>query len=81
MEKLKLDRDPISRQAAIKLCKQVIQDHRTERFKLYKISYWQCWGCQRFGNKDGSFDNICALNAEGNRGCRQVNKLFDSRKI
>lgn len=42
----------------------------------------QCWGCWKFGKKENFqgeiiYDNICAFNHENNRGCWQINKLYN----
>jgi hypothetical protein len=73
-----VDHNPISRENVIQTCKEILLSHKNSRFRFIKFNYWQCWGCQKFGNKDGQFTNICALNAESNRGCRQVNRRVDA---
>jgi hypothetical protein len=67
----------ISQKDAITLCKEINRKYSASRIRFLKFGYWQCWGCQRFGNKDGSYSNICALNGEDNRGCRMVNSLYE----
>jgi hypothetical protein len=40
----------------------------------------QCWGCWNSGkstDEEGNITNICALSHSENRGCRQINVLYD----
>ncbi len=69
----------IPQESAIELCQEVLRKQGQSRIRFLKFNFWQCWGCQRFGNKDGSYSNICALNTDDNRGCRMVNKLYDEK--
>ena len=70
-------KQPIQRELAIQICEEIVSNHRKSRIWPLGIGKLQCWGCQRFGKKSDNVDNICALNNEDNRGCWQVNKIFD----
>ncbi|MHA2075819.1 MAG: hypothetical protein ACW97X_14455 [Candidatus Hodarchaeales archaeon] len=68
---------PIPRGLAIQICEEILIEHKKSRLWPLGIGKLQCWGCQRFGKKNDSNENICALNNDDNRGCWQVNKRFD----
>ena len=69
----------ISEERVLELCEIIRNRHKKSRWP-FGIGKMQCWGCWKFGRKitdNGTIYNICALNNPNNRGCRQMNKLYD----
>ncbi|MFX1536780.1 MAG: hypothetical protein ACFFDI_21390 [Promethearchaeota archaeon] len=67
----------IPKEIALELCEEVRTKNERKRFGVGKT---QCYFCWRFGKEKyeaGDPSNLCALNHENNRGCWQVNKLYD----
>jgi hypothetical protein len=61
---------PIPFETAENLCEEYRDIHHVEKFT-------QCWGCLKFSHHDPL--QMCFHNAEGNRGCPMVNRLFDEK--
>ncbi len=65
----------IPEDVAVRLCDEI----QAENLKKWAFSYkrmW-CWGCRTFTK--GRPDKMCFVNAPGNRGCDQINNMFDSK--
>jgi hypothetical protein len=65
--------EAIAADVALELCEQIREENRP---KWYSSNHWWCWGCTKFSK---SAEQRCFANAEGNRGCAQVDKRFDER--
>ena len=79
VEDVTTDHNIIPIETVLQLCEQVRTKHQKSRFP-FGIGKMQCWGCWRFGHKgkdEGKDSNICALNNPENRGCWQINRLYD----
>ncbi len=63
----------ISSDQALAICEQVQAGNRG---KWYTYQTWWCWGCTTFTK--GGPDKRCFANAPGNRGCAQVNRVYDA---
>jgi hypothetical protein len=69
----------IPKETVLTLCEEIRTNHQKTWFP-FGIGKMQCWGCWRFGkkvDKEGNISNICAFNPPANRGCWQINKLYD----
>jgi hypothetical protein len=69
----------IPKEKVFELCKVIRNKHQESKWP-FGIGKMQCWGCWKFGMKneeEGNTSNICALNHPENRGCRQINVLYD----
>lgn len=71
MDARDVEREAIPRDQALAICEEIIQENRG---KWYTSNGLWCWGCLKFSK---SVDGRCFANAEGNRGCGQVNRRFD----
>jgi hypothetical protein len=60
---------PIPKDEAMKLCSEI---RKEKGIKLFS----QCWGCMRFSKGDS--EKMCFNSKPDNRGCRLVNKQYDS---
>ena len=79
MKKISTADKVIPTETVHQLCEEIRIKHSKSWFP-FGIGKMQCWGCWRFGKKvdqDGKISNICALNNTKNRGCWQINKLYD----
>jgi hypothetical protein len=65
--------DAIPYETATQLCEQIRQENRK---KLYTFNGMWCWGCATFTKEIGQ---RCFNNAQGCRGCSQVNGRFSSQ--
>ncbi len=61
---------------ALATCEQV---RARNRGKWYTYQTWWCWGCITFTKGDPT--KRCYAGAPDNRGCLQVNQLFDAADI
>jgi hypothetical protein len=69
----------IPKETVYELCEVIRSKHQQSKWP-FGIGKMQCWGCWKFGRKiddEGNITNICALNHPENRGCRQINNLYD----
>ncbi len=69
----------IPKETVYELCETIRSKHRQSRWP-FGFGKMQCWGCMKFGKKideDGNITNICALNNPENRGCGQINNLYE----
>ena len=71
----------IPRNTVIEICDEIYSKHKRSRLWPLGLGKLQCWGCRRFGKVDDNYDNICALNHEENRGCWQINRIYDRDKV
>lgn len=60
---------------AVKICDEVRENNKK---KLLSVGKGMCWGCIKFSKDD--VKKRCFFNSEknDNRGCFQINNLFDS---
>ncbi len=63
----------IPKEVALKLCQQVREENRG---RWYSFFFWWCWGCSLFSRGDPG--KLCFSSRKDNRGCRQVNKRYNS---
>ena len=66
---------------ALELCEEVRVRNQQKRF-FFGIGKMQCHFCWRFGKKAynaGNPDKLCVFGSDDNRGCWQVNRLYDKR--
>lgn len=71
----------IPQQIALELCEEIRIRNQQKRWPFY-IGKMQCHFCWRFGKKAynaGNPEKLCAFGSGDNRGCWQVNKLYDER--
>ena len=69
----------IQKEIALELCEVIRNQHQHSKWP-FNFSKMQCWGCWKFGKKfdeEGNITNICGLNHPENRGCRQINNLYE----
>ena len=69
----------IPKNKVLELCEVIRSKHKKGKWP-FGIGRMQCWGCWKFGkeiDEEGDITNICALNHSENRGCRQINVLYD----
>jgi hypothetical protein len=79
MKKFSKTNKGIPSETVYQFCEEVRMKHKKSWFP-FGIGKMQCWGCWRYGKKvdtDGKISNICAFNHPENRGCWQINKLYD----
>ena len=71
----------IPQRIALGLCEEIRIRNQQKRWPFY-IGKMQCHFCWRFGKKAYNAANprkLCAFGSDDNRGCWQVNKLYDER--
>ena len=69
----------IQKEIVLELCEVIRKQHQNSKWP-FGIGKMQCWGCWKFGGKydeELNITNICALNHPENRGCRQINNLYE----
>lgn len=66
----------ISGEQALAICEQV-QARNQGKWDTYQT--WWCWGCTTFTKADPT--KRCYASAPDNRGCLQVNQLFDAAHL
>ncbi len=78
---MKQKKEIIPPKIALELCEEVRMRNKQERFPL-SIGKMQCHFCWFFGKKSynaGNPEKLCAFGSDSNRGCWQVNRLYDER--
>ena len=73
-----MKKEKIPNSVAIKICEEIRNRNQKKRFGIGKM---QCYFCWRFGKEAynaGNPGKLCAFGSEDNRGCWQVNKLYNS---
>ena len=78
---MKQKKEIIPQKIAMDLCEEVRKRNQQKRWPFY-IGKMQCHFCWRFGKKAynaGNPGKLCAFGSENNRGCWQVNKLYDKQ--
>ncbi len=66
--------DAIPKEVALRLCTEIRQQNRGQRFNLARL---QCWGCTKYAK--GNPDKMCLSSREDYRGCSLVNKRYDQQ--
>ncbi|MFX1285079.1 MAG: hypothetical protein ACFFB5_15570 [Promethearchaeota archaeon] len=78
---MKQKKRTIPQKIALELCEKVRGRNQKKRL-LFSIGKMQCHFCWRFGKKAynaGNPEKLCVFSSDNNRGCWQVNKLFDEQ--
>ena len=81
METMKQEKRLIPQKIALELSEEVRIKNQKQNWP-FGIRKMQCHFCWYFGRKAynaGNPDKLCAFGADNNRGCWQINKLFDNR--
>ena len=65
----------IPKEVAHKLCQEIREKNRGRFYSFHGL--W-CWGCNKFSKGDPA--KLCYSNRPDNRGCSQVNRLYDGPK-
>ncbi|MFX1505631.1 MAG: hypothetical protein ACFFDC_05905 [Promethearchaeota archaeon] len=76
-----MEQKVIPKSIALGLCEEIRIRNQKKRWPFY-IGKMQCHFCWRFGKKaynTGNPSKLCAFASEDNRGCWQVNKLYDKQ--
>ena len=76
---MRIKEGSIPKEKVLELCEVIRNKHKMGKWP-FGFGKMQCWGCWKFGrNSDNEEEitNICALNHPENRGCRQINNLYD----
>jgi hypothetical protein len=71
----------IPQKIALELCKEIRKRNQKKHW-FFGIGKMQCHFCWRFGQKAynaGDPTKLCAFGSVNNRGCWQVNKLYDEQ--
>ncbi|MFX0016001.1 MAG: hypothetical protein ACFFB2_15945 [Promethearchaeota archaeon] len=71
----------IPQKIALELCEEIRLKNQQKRL-LFSIGKMQCHFCWHFGKKAfiaGNPAKLCAFGSDNNRGCWQVNKLYDNQ--
>ena len=69
----------IPKKQAMEICEEIREKNKHKRF-IFSIGKMQCHFCWYFGKKDyeaGNPEKMCAFGSEDNRGCWQINKIYD----
>lgn len=74
MEGQKYHPEPISEELALKTCAEIREEYQG---RWFSVTYWQCWGCERFSNGDPK--KMCFHNQPGHRGCTLINRRLSSQ--
>lgn len=78
---MKQKKEIIPQTIVLKLCDEIRTRNRKKRW-IFGIGKMQCHFCWLFGKKAYNADNpekLCAFGSDDNRGCWQVNKLYDEQ--
>ena len=67
--------DVIPKEVAIKLCEEVRDKNRG---RWYSFNAMRCWWCYKFTK--GNPDILSFSNRPDNRGCSQMNRLYEQSK-
>lgn len=72
---MKFLKNPIPVNIALEICELVRDRNKNKKFSITK---GQCWGCMKFSLKKNDVKSRCIFATEDNRGCRLVNKIYDT---
>jgi hypothetical protein len=78
---MKQKKEIIPQKIALELCVETRKRNQQKRL-LFSIGKMQCHFCWYFGKKAynaGNPQKLCAFGSYDNRGCWQVNKLYDKQ--
>ncbi len=78
---MKQKEELIPQKIAINLCEEVRRKNQQKNLFI-SIGKMQCHFCWFFGKKaynQGNPKKLCAFSSDDNRGCWQVNKLYDNQ--
>ncbi|MFX0123856.1 MAG: hypothetical protein ACFFAE_09480 [Candidatus Hodarchaeota archaeon] len=78
---MKQKKEIIPQKTALELCQEVRLKNRQKHW-FFNIGKIQCHFCWYFGKKAynaGNPEKLCVFGSNDNRGCWQVNRLYDER--
>lgn len=78
---MKQKKEIIPQKITLELCERV-RIRNQKKCLFFSIGKMQCHFCWRFGKKAynaGNPEKLCAFGSEDNRGCWQVNRLYDEQ--
>ena len=71
----------IPQEIAMTICDEIREKNNQKNFIL-SIGKMQCHFCWYFGKKDykaGNPEKMCAFGSDDNRGCWQINRIYDQQ--